>query len=210
MLVDARLRTLSQLSGPTIHELRGAANVLALHLQLLANDSQDDDDAAARRQKSVAAADDGRRRLFDIAETFVRHAGPPDATALEFDLVRVVGDVVALARPYSAHRRSTLVAASGPASAPACGRRDVVTQVLLDVTLALLDRTPVGGTLELGVETDGDHVQAWLRGSASTGAFDPALLARAQSGMQWAGGSLHAGDRVSVRMPVPPGESDES
>src|SRR5262245_802225 len=36
LLVDARMRMLCMLSGPTIHELRGAANVLALHLQLLA------------------------------------------------------------------------------------------------------------------------------------------------------------------------------
>lgn len=211
MLVDARLRTLCRLSGPTIHELRGAANVLALHLQLLAMDAQDGDgDGEARRKKSLAAADDGRRRLFDIAEAFVRHAAPPDAGSRVFDLARTVADAVALARPYAAHRRVDLDFASATSAARAWGRRDVVTQVLLDLMLALLDRTPHGGSLHVGVDAGREHAQAVLRASAHD-AFDPALLARVQSGMQWAGGSLHADDGVIVRLPVPPpGESDES
>src|SRR4029453_19237947 len=100
LLVGARIRALSRLSGATMHELRGAANSVALHLQLLTMESRPDDDDAERRQRSLAAVDDGRRRLFDIAEVFVRHAVLPDAKPTEFDLARVTGDAVALARPY--------------------------------------------------------------------------------------------------------------
>src|SRR5262245_58309147 len=130
LLVDARMRALALLSGPTLHELRGAANALALHLQLLAIEPHDDE-MLARRQRSLAAADDGRRRLFDIAEVFVRHAVIPDASATEFDLARVTGDAVALSRPYAVHRRVDMTIAPGNGAAPARGRRDVVSQVVL-------------------------------------------------------------------------------
>jgi signal transduction histidine kinase len=210
MLVDARLRSLCTLSGPTIHELRGAANVLALHLQILGMEATDDD-GVARRQKSLAAADDGRRRLFDIAETFVRAAAPLDSSPRAFDLARVAADVVAVARPYAAHRRVHLTVAAGASIAPALGRRDVVAQVLLDVMLALLDGLPTGGTLEVAVEAGVEHAATTLRPAEGGAAFDPALLARAESGIQWAGGTLRADGRIVVRMPVPPpGDSDES
>ena len=210
MLVDARLRALCQLSGPTIHELRGAANVLALHLQILSMEPTDDD-GLARRQKSLAAADDGRRRLFDIAEAFVRHAAPPDARPLAFDLARVADDVVTLARPYAAHRRVALARVSGASTAPVLGRRDVVTQVLLDLALGLLDRLQPGTSLDVAVESAAEHAVVALRAPAASGAFDPALLGRSLSGIEWAGGTLRTDDGVVVRMPAPPpGDRDES
>ncbi len=210
ILVDARLRTLRMLSGPTIHELRGAANVLALHLQLLAIEPQDDD-ALERRRRSLAAADDGRRRLFDIAEVFVRHAAPLDARPLAFDLGRVVDDAVALARPYAAHRRVALSTTPAAGPAPALGRRDAVTQVMLDLLLALLDRLSVGDSLDVAVETAAGHVQAVLRASAGEPP-DAVLLSQVESALQWAGGTLRVDDDgVVVRLPSPPpGDSDES
>src|SRR5262249_24613615 len=129
LLVDARIRALSRLSGATIHELRGAANSVALHLQLLSLEPRDDDDDVERRRRSLAAVDDGRRRLFDIAEVFVRHAVVPDPRPSEFDLVRVTGDAVALSRPYAVQRRVDMTLAPSEDVAPHVrGRREVLSQ----------------------------------------------------------------------------------
>src|SRR5947207_5551067 len=123
LLVEARMRTRGMLSGPTIHELRGAANVLALHLQLLSIEPTDDE-SIERRQRSVAAADQGRRRLFDIAETFVRLSQVPDTVEGEFDLARVTADVVAIARPLAVQRRVDLTCSAPPGARRVRARRD--------------------------------------------------------------------------------------
>jgi signal transduction histidine kinase len=198
------------LSGPTIHELRGAANVLALHLQLLAMEPADDA-AIERRRRSLAAADDGRRRLFDIAETFVRHAGLLDASPGEFDLARVADAAIALSRPYALQRRVTVTTPPHGAATTVVGRRDVVAQVLLDLLLDLLDRAPAGGTLALSVGPNGDGIRIALGSPAASVTPDAALLERAEAGMRWAGGTLRTGDgEVAIELPAaPPGDSHE-
>jgi signal transduction histidine kinase len=206
LLVDARMRTLCMLSGPTIHELRGAANVLALHLQLLSLEATDDE-AIARRERSLAAADEGRRRLFDLAEAFVRLAALPDLHETAFDLARVTGDAVALARPYAAQRRIDLVASLASTPIAVQGRRDVVLQTVLDLLVALLERLPGGSRVDVAVEPHGDG-QATVRMTASDAALDAALVARATAAMEWSGGTLRVGDgSIEVRLPgAPPGE----
>ena len=210
LLADARMRTLCMLSGPTIHELRGAANVLALHLQLLAIEPTDDD-AVERRRRSLAAADDGRRRLFDIAETFVRHAILPNARDGEFDLARTAGDAVALARPYAMHRRVDMTLAPPTVTAPVRGRRDVVSQTLVDLLLAMLERLPQGGTLDVAVAPRPRDAHATLRPSLPEAVPDAETIARAGSAMEAAGGTLCVSDgSVLVQLPISlPGDSDE-
>jgi signal transduction histidine kinase len=208
LLVDARIRALSRLSGATMHELRGAANTVALHLQLLTMESRpDDDEDVGRRQRSLAAVDDGRRRLFDIAEVFVRHAVVPDAKPTEFDLARVTGDAVALLRPYAVARRVDMTLAPTQVAPAVRGRRDVVSQVMLDLLLDMLDRAANGGSVDVTVESENGAgaVRAALRGSSPDTTPDAECVARAESAMQWAGGELrHDGNGVVLRLPVPP------
>jgi signal transduction histidine kinase len=194
-----------------MHELRGAANSVALHLQLLTMESRPDDDDPERRQRSLAAVDDGRRRLFDIAEVFVRHAVVPDAKPTEFDLARVTGDAVALSRPYAVARRVEMNLAPTGLAPAVCGRRDVVSQVMLDLLLDMLDRTPNGGSVDVRVESENGAgvVLAALRASSPETTPDAERVARAASAIKWAGGELrHDGNGVVLRLPVPPpGES---
>ncbi len=211
LLVDARMRALSRLSSATIHELRGAANSVALHLQLLSLEPRDDDDDE-RRRRSLAAVDDGRRRLFDMAEVFVRHAVVPDPRPSEFDLVRVTGDAVALSRPYAVQRRVDMTLSPSDEVAPQVrGRREVVSQVMLDLLLDMLDRVPNGGSIDVAVERENGAaiVRTALRTSSTDGAPDAARVARAESAMQWAGGELrHDAGGLALLLPVPPpGES---
>jgi hypothetical protein len=208
LLVDARIRTLSRLSSATMHELRGAANSVALHLQLLTIEPEDDD-AFARRRRSLAAVDDGRRRMFDIAEVFVRHAVLPDARPIEFDVGRVAADAVALAHPYAVQRRVEMRLAPTAATTKVLGRRDVVSQVLLDLMLSMLDRTDGGGTIDVAVQPGAQDVRVAITSSVPGTTPDAETVDRVESAMRWAGGDLRcdAGNFV-VRLPVPPpGES---
>jgi signal transduction histidine kinase len=204
-LVEARMRTLGMLSGPTIHELRGAANVLALHLQLLSIEPTDDE-AVERRQRSLAAADQGRRRLFDIAETFVRLSQVPDTAESEFDLARVTADVVTLARPLAVQRRVDLACAAPADARRVRGRRDVVAQSLLDVLVALLNGSTGGDEVEVTIGAQARDVHVDVRAAAAK-ALDPSLVDQAVSAVQWAGGTLRvADDGVHVELPGTLGE----
>jgi signal transduction histidine kinase len=205
LLVEARMRTLGTLSGPTIHELRGAANVLALHLQLLSIEPTDDE-AIERRQRSLAAADQGRRRLFDIAETFVRLATVPGTAECDFDLARVAADAVALTRPLAVQRRVDLTLSAPSDARRVHGRRDVVAQTLLDALVAMLTGSTGGDEVEVTVDGQARDVHVHVRGAAAK-ALDASLIDRATSAMQWAGGSLRvADDGVHVEVPGVPGE----
>ena len=195
ILADARMRTLCRLSAPTIHELRGAANALALHVQLLGVDPGDGD-GRERRERSLVAADEGRRRLFDIAETFVRHATLPDSQPGTFDLARITHDAVALSRPYAVQRRVAMTIAATAAAAPVHGRRDVVWQVLVDALLGLCDGSPHGAAVEVATAARGED--ATVRAHGSQAALDPELVERWASVMQWAGGSLRVDDGTIV------------
>jgi len=206
LLVEARMRMLGTLSGPTIHELRGAANVLALHLQLLSIEPTDDE-AVERRQRSLAAADQGRRRLFDIAEAFVRLAQVPDSAASDFDLTRVTADAVALARPLAVQRRVDLTLSSPADERRVHGRRDVVAQTLLEILIALLAGSTGGDEAEVTVGTEARNVHVDVRAAAAK-ALDSSIVDRATSAMEWAGGSLRVGDDgVHVELPRVRGEA---
>jgi signal transduction histidine kinase len=205
LLVEARMRTLGVLSGPTIHELRGAANVLALHLQLLSIEPTDDE-AIERRQRSLAAADQGRRRLFDVAETFVRLANVPETTECDFDLARVTADTVALARPLAVQRRVDLTLSAPPDARRVHGRRDVVAQTLLDVLVGALGESSGGDEIVVTVGAQARDVHVDVR-TAAAKALDVSFVDRVTSAMQWAGGSLRvADDGVHVELPEVPGE----
>jgi len=199
------MRTLGMLSGPTIHELRGAANVLALHLQLLSIEPTDDE-AIERRQRSLAAADQGRRRLFEVAETFVRLANVPETMECDFDLARVTADTVALARPLAVQRRVDLTL-SAPADARRVhGRRDVVAQTLLEVLVGAMRESSGGDEVVVTVGAQARDVHVDVR-TAAAKALDASFVDRVTSAMQSAGGSLRvADDGVHVELPGVLGE----
>src|SRR5262249_16777353 len=150
----------------------------------------EDDDARERRRRSLAAADEGRKRLFDMADVFVRLATLPDTNPVEFDLARITGDVVALSRPFAAQRRVGVAVPTGDAALPAHGRRDVVSQVLLDLLLDLLERSPNGATIDVVVERGAGTVRTALRASSPGTTPDADTIARADAAMGWAGGAL--------------------
>ena len=194
------MRTLSMLSGATVHELRGAANSLALHLQLL-NVEPETDEVRERQRRSLALADAGRRRLFDLAEVFVRHATVPDTREGAFDVAAVAADAVALARPYAvAQRRVELTIAADRVIPPVAGRRDVVTQGLLDLLIHLLDRSEQGATLEVVLEPRGPHVGVVLRTAA---AADAEAIDRFASAMRSAGGTARRRDDGRLELELP-------
>jgi signal transduction histidine kinase len=199
-LVEARMRTLSTLSGATVHELRGAANSLALHLQLL-NAEPDTDELRERQRRSLALADQGRRRLFDMAEVFVRHASVPDGREGAFDVAAVAADAVALARPYASAKRRVELTMAARVATPVVGRPDVVAQVLLDLLVHVVDRTEPGATIDIAVESKDRRAAILFRADAGAdaGAFD-----RLASAMAWAGGSARRLDdgRLAVELPA--------
>jgi signal transduction histidine kinase len=205
-LVHARMRTLSMLSGATVHELRGAANSLALHLQLLSL-ATEDDAAVERHRRSLALADEGRRRLFELAEVFIRQATLPDVSESTFDLARLAADTVALARPYAAHRRVDVTVAADATTPPVAGRRDVLAQALLDHLVHLLDRAEQGAALEIVVEPSDRDV--CVRLSALASRADAEAIDRLESTTRWAGGTARRLDDGGLALALPAAPRNE-
>jgi signal transduction histidine kinase len=199
--VDARLRTLATLRSATVHELRGAANTLALHLQLLQSEIARTD--STRLERSLTVLDDERRRLLAIAEAFIGHATIPDEGASAFDLGAIVGAAMRLARPYAAQRYVRLVAQEPLPSVQVMGRRDAVSQALVDLLLALIERTARQGEIAADLGVDDGTARVRLHPSQTTGVWNSDVVASVGSGMEWAGGRLDAGDTEAVvELPV--------
>lgn len=192
------MRTLSLLSGATVHELRGAANSVALHLQLLTVEPSTDD-VRERQRRSLACLDEARRRLFDLAEVFVRHATRPDPREGPFDLARVASDAVALARPYAATRRVELRLARPDVPATVAGRQDAVLQALVDVLIDLLDGCEQGGALAVTVDATDRDVRVVMQGPAP----DAGSMDRFATAVRWAGGIARRTDDGSLVLELP-------
>jgi signal transduction histidine kinase len=200
LLFDARLRTLSALSAATVHELRGAASALALHSQLLAMET-DEPAGVERRRRSLAIIEVERQRLFAMAELFVRTAVAPQSTSVEFDLAETAATAGGLVRPYAVQRRVCFEVGPCP-TAPVVGRRDVVLQAVLDLTIALLDELGSGDGLEIRVEADAGAARLVV---AVVGRPLPDLATIGQwtSGLEWAGGELRPEhDRLVIAVPA--------
>lgn len=200
-LADARLRTLATLRSATVHELRGAANTLALHLQLLQSEITRAD--SGRLERSLAVLDDERRRLLAIAEAFIGHATIPDDGASAFDLGAVMGSALRLARPYASQRYVRLIAQDPTPAIQVMGRRDAVGQALVDVVLGLIERTARQGEIAARLAVEDGTARVSLRPSQTTGDWNSDVLQRVEWGMEWAGGRVQAGDTdVVVELPV--------
>jgi signal transduction histidine kinase len=187
-LVAARMRMLSTLSGATVHELRGAANSLALHLQVL-NIEPDTDELRERQRRSLALVDQGRQRLFALAEVFVRHASAPDLRQATFDMAAVAADAVALARPYAVTtHRAELTLDADLITRPVSGRRDVVLQALVELLVHMLDGAETGARIAVGVEPNDRRVRVVIR---STVTPEPTTFDRLDAAIRCAGGTAH-------------------
>jgi signal transduction histidine kinase len=200
-LADARLRTLAALRSATVHELRGAANTLALHLQLLQSEMSRSE--SPRLERSLTVLDDERRRILALAEAFMGLATIPDDGTGTFDLGTTAANTVRLARPYAAQRYVRLVGEQALGSQQVVGRRDVIAQALVDLLLGLIDRTPRQGEVAVQLATENGAIHVRFQPSATTGDWNPAARAHAESAIEWAGGRLHAGDTdVAVELPA--------
>jgi hypothetical protein len=86
------------------------------------------------------------------------------------------------------------------------GRRDVVSQTLLDALVAVLTGSSGGDDIEVAVTGQARDVHVHVRAAAAK-ALDASFVDRATSAIQWAGGSLRvADDGVHVEVPGAPGE----
>jgi len=190
--MTARMRTLSTLSRDTVHELRGAASGLTLHVELLARElAQSPSPARERQQRTIDDIRGASQRLLAIAETFVRHA-TVDPTPGPVDVAEIARALVSLCRPYAARRHVAVELASlSPAPLVAYASRDLVLQGVLELMIDVLDcRTGERAVVDVAVEHVAGCVRLALRVPADTGPLD--VAARAASPTLSAGGATLA------------------
>src|SRR5262245_55823352 len=203
-LLVARMRTLAAVSNATLHELRGAANALALQVELLSSRSGDGDapDDLARR---IAILRDERRRLVSVAEAFLRQALLPDPEPRAFDPGELATAAVALVRPKAIELRTTIEPPTAPAPAPdVFARRDVVLDVVVDLLLDCLGGGTNSDGMRVNVAPSPTGMQIVLRGATPSAE----ALRRAAELLEWAGARL-GNDGSATAIDLPAAETDE-
>lgn len=170
----AQMRSLAQISPAVAHDLRAPINAMVLNLEVLRETIASGRGAAPggreRQLRYVEVLKEELSRLHGGLETFLAHASPRSDRTETLDLRTLISDLASLLVP-SARKQLVQVSASLPdAAVPVTVNRYLVRQALLHLGLAVLERAPREGLVQLDLEAwDG---RAHLRIGLAAG--DPA------------------------------------
>jgi signal transduction histidine kinase len=180
----ARMRSLARLARPTAHELRGASNTLAIHLELLAGALEESPDADARRRSAryLAVLREENRRLLGMANAFLEIAALPGGPPGEVDLAALVSSVVRAVRPLATERRVQLESTDVAPIRRLVPDQEGCRQRLLDAALDALGEAPPGATVQVGLCPDGVHASVSVEGGAAAETLVPLAPAPEQIG----------------------------
>lgn len=206
-LLVARMRTLAALGSATLHELRGAANALALQVELLTSHAGDGDPASDGLLRRIAILREERRRLVAIAEAFLRQAATPDSRAAAFDLDELCAAAAALTRPAAVQRGIRLEYERGLAPIRVLGRRDALLDVVAELLLDVLAGAATGSAVRVTAEREAPGGRVSLAG----GAPSAAVVERLGADAEWAGARLGAeGSPVLLELVAAPADAEET
>jgi signal transduction histidine kinase len=146
-----RLSALGEMASKIAHEIRNPLTAIKLHVELLAETSQD-----PRDSRSLATLLNEINRLELVVATTLSLGRPTSGQdAQPTDLNALVEEVVTLMQPQLAHRRIRLESLLRPVP-PARLDGDRIKQVLLNLVNNAAEELPEGGRIRLTTASDAD------------------------------------------------------
>lgn len=179
--ITARMRILARLARPTAHDLHGALNAIAMHLELLRStlDASADPDGIARGRRYLEVLDEERRRLQRVADAFLDLVALPGGAG-EIDLAALVASVGNAARPLATAVRVRLEVEESAPMPTAVPDPEACRQRLLDAVVhALLGGSP-GATVRLALAPSGRDATLLIVDPDSPTASAPDTVASVQ------------------------------
>jgi signal transduction histidine kinase len=177
----AQMRHLHSTFQQAAHDLRAPLNALALNVELLRQDltalpaEPDGSPHGAHGRVELVAREIAR--LSRMLQVLLAQSGPPRDQVRVFGLRRLLVEVLALVRPQ-AQRQGVLTRLDVPSERVAVlGPRDHLKQALLNLLVNALEAMPLGGRLNVALETR-DH-RAQVRISDTGPGMKPEVLRQA-------------------------------
>ena len=157
------MAAIGRLTSGVGHEVKNPINAIVVHLELLKSKIGEGNGQAARHLDVI---DVEIRRLDRVVQTLVDFSRPVELQLREQDLRLVIRDVLALASDELETRKVTLISHMPEQPLIANVDADLLKQAALNVIQNGGQAMPDGGRLEVWLEEEKNHVEAF---SASRG-----------------------------------------
>lgn len=147
--LSRRLAAIGRLTSGVAHEVKNPINAIVVHLELLREKMREIDPDTRRHMDII-----GREihRLDRVVQVLVDFNRPVELRLVDFDLRRLVEDVVLLASPEAARQGVKLETRLGSAPLPVRADSDLIKQALLNVILNGVQAMSDGGVLNIAAQ----------------------------------------------------------
>src|SRR5271165_1297169 len=149
--LSRRLAAIGRLTSGVAHEVKNPINAIVVHLELLREKMREVDPDTWRHMDII-----GREihRLDRVVQMLVDFNRPVELRLTDFDLRRLIEDVVLLASPEAARHGVKVETNFGSNGLPVRADADLIKQALLNVVLNGVQAMSDGGTLSIVARRD--------------------------------------------------------
>jgi signal transduction histidine kinase len=144
--LSRRLAAIGRLTSGVAHEVKNPINAIVVHLELL-REKMREIDPDTRRHMDIIGSE--IHRLDRVVQMLVDFNRPVELRLSDFDLRRLVEDVVLLAAPEAARQGVKLETELGSGALPVRADSDLIKQALLNVILNGVQAMANGGVLNV-------------------------------------------------------------
>ncbi|MGD8396236.1 MAG: HAMP domain-containing sensor histidine kinase, partial [Candidatus Eiseniibacteriota bacterium] len=159
-----RMRALMELYRTMTHDLKAPLNATMINLDLLRRSldrkirsGEEDAEARTERFRYLDLVQSELARLSRSLQKFIAHAGQATASRSEFDLRRLVREVVQLMQPYARQQQIELRLEITDSGIPSFGYRDRLHQALINVVMNGIEAMPDGGVIDIDLHHTGER-----------------------------------------------------
>jgi signal transduction histidine kinase len=158
--MSRRMSASGRITRGVAHEVKNPINAIVLHLQLLQNKLQQTDPDTLRH---VNIIDSEIHRLDRVVQILVDFTRPRELHLEEFDLRKLLEDVVVLAQPDAEQHGVTITRDLSAEALRVKVDSDFIKQAMLNVVLNGVQAMPNGGKLTIIAKREGADVVTDIR-----------------------------------------------